>query len=397
LATAQDARSHHGQAGDRKGARAPRPPPAGAEQPYRPERSLRRSAPPRFRRPRSVTTGARERAEPYAEAAQEREDETREHYNRKLKLGRAAEEKKRNDGARGATGSLYFKRFLAQNESSGKVRRIRDLESAWNTWLAEPLGGKLIASISRDDAEDVRDVLDAEVAKRKKLGPPHGISGDHAANVWSGLTSMMKEACTSKRRDLRVRSDNPCAGVQPPEKTEARAKTFVYPSEFLTLVACPEVPTESRELYAVACYLYLRPGERRALLWGDVDFCGRGRPRHQGLRRGLRHARPPGRVYAIIGARGTLRRVGSGSRRCAIVHHRVRAKRDESRSARDPANSPPLGRDRGASSRRTRGVTSRSRRSTARGSCDRARRRDRSTSARGATPGSPGSLSKAST
>jgi Phage integrase family len=32
------------------------------------------------------------------------------------------------------------------------------------------------------------------------------------------------------------------------------------------------VPREWRELYAVACYLYLRPGELRALLWTDVDF-----------------------------------------------------------------------------------------------------------------------------
>ena len=51
-----------------------------------------------------------------------------------------------------------------------------------------------------------------------------------------------------------------------------KSKTFVYPSEFLKLVRCAAVPREWRELYAVACYLYLRPGELRALLWTDVDF-----------------------------------------------------------------------------------------------------------------------------
>ena len=70
--------------------------------------------------------------------------------------------------------------------------------------------------------------------------------------MWSVLTSMMKEACTSKRRDLRVRDDNPCATAQPPDRTDARVKTFVYPTEFLKLVACAEVPRDWRELYAVA-------------------------------------------------------------------------------------------------------------------------------------------------
>jgi integrase len=59
--------------------------------------------------------------------------------------------------------------------------------------------------------------------------------------------------------------------VQPPDKTGVRAKTFIYPSEFLKLVSCPDVPRGWRELCAVACYLYLRPGELRALVWTDID------------------------------------------------------------------------------------------------------------------------------
>jgi hypothetical protein len=38
--------------------------------------------------------------------------------------------------------------------------------------------------------------------------------------------------------------------------SEARAKTFVYPSELLKLAACPDVPCEWRELHAIACYLF---------------------------------------------------------------------------------------------------------------------------------------------
>ncbi|MGH7270812.1 MAG: hypothetical protein ACREJ3_10320 [Polyangiaceae bacterium] len=60
--------------------------------------------------------------------------------------------------------------------------------------------------------------------------------------------------------------------MQPPEKTDASTKTFIYPVEFLKLTSCEDVPLAGRELYAVACHLYLRPGELRALVWTDVDF-----------------------------------------------------------------------------------------------------------------------------
>ena len=152
------------------------------------------------------------------------------------------------------------------------MRRGRDNGSSWSVWISPKLGAKLVASITRDDVEDVRDALDQAVAKRKKEGGRAGLSGARARNVWSVLTSMMKEACTSKRRDLRVRDDNPCSTVQPPDRTDARVKTFIYPREFLQLVSCADVPRAWRELYAVACYLYLRPGELRALCWTDVDF-----------------------------------------------------------------------------------------------------------------------------
>ncbi len=213
---------------------------------------------------------ARERAELYAEARQEREDETGELFEAKKK--RQVEEARQRDPNQGETCTRYFGRFVEHRTAIGKVRRARDLESCWKIWISPRIGAKLVASITRDDVEDVRDALDRAVAARKKDGGRAGLSGARARNVWSVLTSMMKEACTSKRRDMRVRADNPCATVQPPDRTGAKSKTFVYPSEFLKLVRCAAVPREWRELYAVACYLYLRPGELRALLWTDVDF-----------------------------------------------------------------------------------------------------------------------------
>lgn len=213
---------------------------------------------------------ARERAELYAQARQEREDEA--HELLAARERRKAEQAKEHDERHGETCARYFGRFLRHREEIGKVRRVRDLQSCWDVWIGPRLGGKPIAGITRDDVEDVRDALDRAVAERKKEGGRAGLSGARARNVWSVLTSMMKEACMSKRRDLRVRTDNPCATVQPPDKTDAKRKTFIYPAEFLKLVSCRVVPNEWRELYAVACYLYLRPGELRALLWTDVDF-----------------------------------------------------------------------------------------------------------------------------
>jgi len=213
---------------------------------------------------------ARERAALYAQARQEREDETHDLLAEKER--REAEQAKQYEEHQGETCTRYFGRFLRHREEIGKVRRGRDLQSCWDVWIAPEIGSKPIAGLTRDDVEDVRDALDRAVAQRKKEGALAGLSGARARNVWSVLTSMMKEACTSKRRDLRVRTDNPCATVQPPDRTDPKRKTFVYPAEFLKLVSCREVPRESRELYAVACYLYLRPGELRALLWTDVDF-----------------------------------------------------------------------------------------------------------------------------
>ena len=72
---------------------------------------------------------ARERAELYAEARQEREDETGELFEAKKK--RQVEEARQQDPNQGETCTRYFGRFVEHRTAIGKVRRARDLESCW--------------------------------------------------------------------------------------------------------------------------------------------------------------------------------------------------------------------------------------------------------------------------
>ncbi len=118
---------------------------------------------------------ARERAALYAEARQEREDETGELFEAKKR--RQVAEARQRDAHRGETSAQYFRRFIEHRTAIGKVRRARDLESCWKIWIAPKIGPKLVASITRDDAEDVRDALDRAVAARKKDGGRAGLSG----------------------------------------------------------------------------------------------------------------------------------------------------------------------------------------------------------------------------
>jgi integrase len=210
-----------------------------------------------------------ERAELYALAVQERENETGELLAKKK--ARQAEKARQSDPRHGETCSMYRERLDEHRKELGR-RSGRDDASTWRVWLADRIGHLPIAKVSRDDIEAVRDALDEAIVAHKRTEGKEGIGSKRAANVWSVLTITFKAACMAKRRDLRVRPDNPCSSVLPPERGDSRRRTFIYPTEASVLLSCRDVPLPWREAYAVACYLYLRPGELRALTCGDVDL-----------------------------------------------------------------------------------------------------------------------------
>ena len=113
----------------------------------------------------------------------------------------------------------------------------------------------------------MRDDLDEKIAKGR-------LAWKTAASVWTLVTSMCCDMVTAKRREYRVRDDNPCRDVKPPERGSRKAKQYLYPSEFLSFVSCLDVPLRWRRNVALAVYSYMRDGELRVLRWdgGDLDL-----------------------------------------------------------------------------------------------------------------------------
>jgi integrase len=175
-----------------------------------------------------------------------------------------------NEG-KGETCDDYFNR-LAKARAADGIRSVAKDRYTWLKWISPRIGKRPIAEVSRDEIEDVRNSLDAQVRKYLATERSQGISGKTAEIVWSILRTTFKAAISSRDRALRVRDDDPSAGHKPPLPTPDRAKTFFYPVEISKLVACKDVPLEWRETYAIATYLYVRPEELEALAWKDVDF-----------------------------------------------------------------------------------------------------------------------------
>jgi hypothetical protein len=146
------------------------------------------------------------------------------------KRARQAEEVKRRDPRRGETCTKYFERLNLHRKELGR-RGWNDDAGTWRVWLEERLGSLLVTEVTRDDIEAVRDALDEAIALHKRTEGKEGIGAKRASNVWTVLTTTFKASCMAKRRDLRVRENNPCTGVLPPERGESRRRTFIYPTE----------------------------------------------------------------------------------------------------------------------------------------------------------------------
>jgi integrase len=157
----------------------------------------------------------------------------------------------------------YAKGWLADRE--GRVNSIRDDRSRLRDHVLPTVGHLDASTFTRDDVEQVRDVLDAKIANGE-------LAWKTAASVWTLVTRMCSDMVDAKNRSLRVRKDNPCTNVRAPERGADKAKQFLFPSEFLKFVSCESVPLRWRRAVALAVYLGLRDAELRILRWEDVDL-----------------------------------------------------------------------------------------------------------------------------
>lgn len=224
--------------------------------------------PPSYCTPAGGST-ARERAELYAEARQERENETGELLAKRKE--RLADKAKQHEAlmAPGETVAKWCDRWLADRKERGIHTVDHDRGRLRKHVL--PIVGRLdVRTFTRADVERVVEALDQKM--RLDEDDEHHLSWKTASNVWVLVSKMGKDLVNAKRRDLRVREDNPAERVHAPERGSRPAKQYLYPSEFELLVGCKGIDLAFRTLYAVAVYTYARSNELAALTWEDVDL-----------------------------------------------------------------------------------------------------------------------------
>jgi integrase len=163
----------------------------------------------------------------------------------------------------GETVNEWSERWIAWRKAKG-VRSAG--ENRWQ--LARGLtliGTKAMAEVSRGDLERVVALLDTK-AREGEITPKT------AQNEWGTVRRMFRDASASKELALRVRPDNPAAGIEGPDRGPKKAKVYLYPDELSSLLSCPDVPERWKLYYAFAVYTYMRPGELAALHWEDVHL-----------------------------------------------------------------------------------------------------------------------------
>jgi integrase len=160
----------------------------------------------------------------------------------------------------------YSVRWLDARDRQG-LRTVRTDRGYMTNHILPVIGALGFAEVTAVDARRLVATLDRAAAASK-------ITGKTALNIWACASKMFGDACASKIDELRIRIDNPCVGVKPPDRSIVKAKSYLYPSECTMLLACEseKVQLHWRRIFAVAVYTYARAGEIEALSWTDVDL-----------------------------------------------------------------------------------------------------------------------------
>jgi integrase len=162
-----------------------------------------------------------------------------------------------------AAAGTWWEDYFAHREALG----FDSNEGPYRTHIL-PVLTKPWVEVTPADCERLRDALDVKAQSGS-------MSAKTAFNAWTVFTTAAKAAAGQWKKDkpkkLRVRADNPCVGVAPPDMDDPKELQWLYPDELLTLLTCERVPVDARRLYALAVYLFVRGGELKALQWTEVD------------------------------------------------------------------------------------------------------------------------------
>ncbi len=159
----------------------------------------------------------------------------------------------------------FYRWFTFLDESGSAPSQYR---SSYVVWIDPVLGNKAMVDVTTDDLRS----LVSSLSRAMREGE---IRWATARNIWGTITSAFRKYAGPRGdRDLGlvVRDDDPTRDIAPPKKGAKTAKVHLYPDEFLKLVSCTQVRLKRRRAYAIALYLYLRPGELEALEWIDFDL-----------------------------------------------------------------------------------------------------------------------------
>lgn len=151
----------------------------------------------------------------------------------------------------------------------GKIKSLRSDKSRWKNHI-EPLIGHLrMAEVTQAHMRRVVEELDDKADNSDGVGG-RDFGEKTAVNCWAVVKAIFRDACSAKKAEIRVLDGrpNPCVGVLPPDGPGEIEKQWLFPSELRQLLECQEVALYRRWVYACAVYLFCRPGEVLALLWG---------------------------------------------------------------------------------------------------------------------------------
>ncbi len=155
----------------------------------------------------------------------------------------------------------YHDAWAEDRERRGKVSE----RGRYKVHVQPFIGTKQMRAVTDDDARWICAELDEKVLAKE-------LHWSTASKVWGVVGKMFKDATRSKVAHLRVLKANPFADIPGPDRGQKRSKQWLYPSEALKLLACPEVPQRWAELYALSIYLYTRPEELAVLTAADVNL-----------------------------------------------------------------------------------------------------------------------------